>query len=115
MSLAPKLLKVDLKAESRKLEAEITGGKELGPGAPSAYREWDLRAYRFDDAAWADRSVADLEKSFAPERVFVEQIHRGGEILEAAPEMMLRRGDAVAIAARRRVLSGGIPIGVEIE
>ena len=53
-SLAPKLLKVDLKAESAKLETEITGGKELGPGAPSAYREWDVRAYRIDDKGWAD-------------------------------------------------------------
>ena len=114
-SLAPRLFKVDLKAESRKLEKELSGGREWGPGGPSAQREWDLRAYRIDDAAWADRSVGELEKSFAPERVFVEQIHRGGEILEAAPEKVLRRGDAVAIAARRRVLAGGVPIGVEIE
>lgn len=114
-SLAPKLLKVDLKAESKKLEAEIGGGQELGPGAPSAYREWDLRAYRIDDKAWADRSVADLEKTFAPERVFVERIHRGGTLFATGPNTVLKQGDAVAIQARRRVLSGGIPIGVEIE
>jgi len=114
-SLAPRLLKLDLKAESRKLERELSGGQEWGPAGPSAYREWDMRAYRIDDAAWADRSVADLEHSFAPERAFVERIHRGGEFLEAAPETVLRRGDAVAIAARRRVLAGGVPIGVEIE
>jgi putative transport protein len=114
-SFAPRLLKVDLKAESRKLEKEITGGRQLGPGAPSAYREWDLRAYRIDDAAWADRSAGDLEKSFARERVFVQKIHRGGELLEVDRETVLRRGDAIALAARRRVLSGGVPIGVEIE
>ena len=114
-SLAPRLLKVDLKAESRKLEAELAGGAEVRPTTQSAYREWDLRAYRIDDAAWADKSVADLEKSFAPERVFVERIRRGAEILDASPDMVLGRGDAVAIAARRRVLAGGIPVGVEIE
>jgi len=114
-SLAPRLFKVDLKTESRKLEKELSGGQEWGPAGPSAKREWDLRAYRIDDAAWADRSVGELEKSLAPERVFVEQIHRGGEILEAAPETVLRRGDAVAVAARRRVLAGGVPIGIEIE
>jgi putative transport protein len=114
-SLAPKLLKVDLKAESAKLEAEITGGKELGPGAPSAYREWDVRAYRIDDTTWADKKVADLEKSFAPERVFVERIHRGGTLFAVGPDTVLKKGDAVAIQARRRVLSGGIPVGVEIE
>ncbi len=109
-SLAPRLLKVNLKSEAKKLEAEIAG-----PSAPSAFREWDLRAYRIDDARWADRAVGDLEKSFAPERVFVERINRGGEMLEAEPETVLRRGDAVAVAARRRVLTGGTPIGVEIE
>jgi putative transport protein len=59
--------------------------------------------------------VGDLEKSFAPERVFVERIHRGGKILEGAPDMLLERGDAVALAARRQVLASGIPIGVEVE
>jgi putative transport protein len=114
-NLAPRLLKVDLKAESRKLEKELAGDSESKPTRESAYREWDLRTYRIDDTAWADKSVADLEKSFAPERVFVERIRRGAEILEVSPDMVFRRGDAVAIAARRRVLTGGIPVGVEIE
>ncbi len=114
-SLAPRLLKVDLKAESRKLEKELAGDSESKPTRQSAYREWDLRTYRLDDTAWADRSVADLEKSFAPARAFVERIRRGGEILEATPDMVLRRGDDVALAAPRRVLAGGIPIGAEIE
>ncbi len=82
-SLAPRLLKVDLKAESRKLEKELAGDSESKATRQSAYREWDLRTYRIDDTAWADRSVADLEKSFAPERVFVERIRRGAEILDA--------------------------------
>ena len=114
-SLAPKLLKVDLKAESAKLEAEIGAGGDHAPGAPSAYREWDLRAYRIDDAAWAGHSVEELEKRFAPERVFVERIHRGGQLFDAEPGTLLRAGDTVAIAARRRVLAGGIPVGVEVE
>ncbi len=114
-SLAPRLLKVNLKAESRKLEKELAGDSESNPSRQSAYREWDLRTYRIDDDAWSDKSVADLEKSFAPERVFVERIRRGAEILDVSPDMVLRRGDAVAIAARRRVLTSGIPVGVEIE
>jgi putative transport protein len=113
--LAPRLLKVDLKAESAKLEKEMTGGRELGPGTPSAYREWDLRAYRIDEKKWADRTVLDLEKTFAPERVFVERVHRGGTIFAAGPDTELRSGDVIAVAARRRVLSGSTPIGVEVE
>ncbi|HEY6929211.1 MAG TPA: aspartate-alanine antiporter [Thermoanaerobaculia bacterium] len=114
-SLAPRLLRVDLKAESAKLEAQITDGHALGSGTPSAYREWELRAYRVDDGEWDDRSVDDFEKSFDPERVFVERIRRGGTIFAAGPETVLRRGDIVAIQARRRVLSAGIPLGAEVE
>ena len=114
-NLAPRLLRVDLKTESRKLQQEISGGSEAEAGTQSAYREWDVRAYRIDEAAWAGRRVADLEQSFAPERVFVERIRRGGDVLDASPDAVLRRGDAVAIIARRRVLAGEIPIGREIE
>jgi putative transport protein len=113
--LAPRLLKVDLKAEAAKLEKEMTGGRELGPGTSSAYPEWDLRAYRIDEKRWADRTVVDLEKTFAPERVFVERIDRGETIFDAEPDTVLRSGDIIAVAARRRVLSGGTPIGVEVE
>ncbi len=114
-SLAPRLLRVNLRAESRKLEQELTGASKTEPGAQSAYREWSLRAYRLDDATWAGRSVTDLEKSFAPERVFVERIRRGEELVEATPEAVLRRGDAVAIAARHRVLAGAVVFGKEID
>ena len=111
-SLAPKLLKVDLKEESKKLEVELRGG----PGQEVfAQAEWVRRAYQIDDKAWAGRMVSALEKFFAPERVFVERIRRGGEILVAEPTTTLEKGDVVAIAAFRRVVAKGIPIGVEIE
>ena len=63
-SLAPRLMKVDLKAESRKLEAE--SGLLAGPenGVQSAYREWVIRAFRLPDAL-AGCSVAEAEASFA--------------------------------------------------
>jgi putative transport protein len=106
---------VNLKAESRKLEQELSGDDEEESGMQSAYREWDLRAYRIDDAAWAGRLVADLERAVAPERLFVERIRRGRSLIEVKPDTAFERGDVVAIVARRRVLSGGTPIGSEIE
>lgn len=114
-NLAPRLLKIDLKAEAEKLEKELAGDAEPRPATASAYREWDLRAYRIEDATWAGRSVGELERSFEPARAFVERVRRGGEILEATPETRLEPGDSVALAAPRRVLAGGVPIGVEIE
>ena len=114
-NLAPRLLRVDLKAESRKLGQAMAHGTQEDSAVQSAYREWDLRAYRIEGAAWSGGTVADLEGAFAPERVFVERIRHGGEILEASPGMVLQHGDAVVLGARRRVLAGGVPFGVEIE
>jgi putative transport protein len=102
-TLAPKLMRVDLKAESRKLEAEAAGGKEAEPALRSAYREWDIRAFRLP-ATLAGRRVAALEKSMSPARVFVQRVRRRGQILETGPELTLDAGDVVAIGARREVL-----------
>jgi putative transport protein len=57
-----------------------------------------------------------LEKSFVPERVFIERIRRDSNFVEATPDTVLHAGDVVVIVARRRVLlSEGFAIGVEVE
>jgi putative transport protein len=115
-SLAPRLLRVDLKAESRKLEAETGGSGADRAAQVSAYREWTIRAFAIAGGSFAARSVAELEGSFAPERVFVERIRRGAELIDPAPGTTLRAGDVVAVAGRRSVLvPGGAPIGREVE
>jgi putative transport protein len=114
-SLAPRLLGVDLKAESQKLEAQMSARPTELPGRHSGYQEWDTRAYRLADV-FVSRRVADLEKSFIPERVFVERIRRDSKVLDAPPDAVLQPGDVVAVVARRRVLlSEGLAIGVEVE
>jgi putative transport protein len=115
-SLAPRLLKVDLKAESRKLEAALSSGPEQEAGTQSAYRPWDLRAYRLAAGPFVDGSVAALEDSFAPARVFVERIRRGAELIDATPETVVRTGDVIAVSARREVILGwGNALGVEVQ
>jgi putative transport protein len=116
-SLAPRLLKVNLKEESRKLEASMMAGVRADAGGRSIYREWDLRAFRLGDATGpGNRTVAEFERSFAPERVFVERLRQGGAIVEPTPGTVLRPGDTVVIGARRHVMvAGGAAIGAEIE
>ncbi|MBP1642400.1 MAG: aspT [Acidobacteria bacterium] len=114
-SLAPRLLRVDLKAESRRLEAEGASGPREESHTRSAYREWDVRAFRVP-ALLDGRAVADVEAALAPARVFVQRVRRAGEIAEATPETVLRVGDHVVVGARRHVLlSGGMPFGEEVE
>jgi putative transport protein len=113
-ALGPKLLGADIAAESRKMEEESGTSSEQEGGPVPAYREWDFRAYQLD-GDWAGRSVSDFERSFAPDRVFVERVRHAGQVLVAEPASVLASGDAVAIAARRRVVSRGLSLGPEIE
>ena len=113
-TLGPRLLKVDLKAEAKKLEASLSGGEEEKRGGKSAYRDWDLRAYRLADQ-WVGKSVGELEGSFSPQRVFVERIRRGETLIDARPDVTLARGDLIALAARHMVLAGATSPGDEVE
>ena len=114
-SLAPRLLRADLKAEARRLEEQGLAGPRSESDTRSAYRVWDVRAYRAP-AAVAGRTVAEVERSFAPARVFVKRLRRGGEIHETAPDTLLQAGDLLAVGAQREVLlAGGAPFGEEVE
>ena len=115
-SLAPKLLRVNLKEEGRKLEEALGAGAAGARGGLAAFRQWDLRAYRLEGARCLNRSVAEVEKSFAPERVFFERIRRAGRVLDTTPELVFEPGDVVAVAGRRSVLlAPGAAIGAEVE
>lgn len=115
-NLAPRLLKVNLKEEARKLEAQMGGGKPGTPDEVSAYRPWVIRAYRLPESSPPWRTVRDLEKAVPGHRLFVKRIRRGGEVLVPGPEMALAGGDVLAVAARRKTLFElNFPIATEVE
>ena len=107
-SLAPKLLRFDLPAEARALEASMSGSPHVA--GLSAFREWDRRAFRLADQGSAAQRVGDLEASFEPERVFVEQLRRDGTLITPEPDSVLHAGDVVALAGRRSVLAARGPL-----
>ena len=114
-SLAPRLLKVDLKAESRKLEDQLGTRKKGEPGVQSAYREWDLRTFRLTGTPEGGRRVAEIEAAFSPERVFIERVRHDGVIVDATPDTLVHRGDTVVLGARRHVMVAAGRIAEEVE
>ena len=100
--LAPKLLRVDLAEECRKLEEQMQGG---AAHQVSARREHEFRAYAVDPGSrFVGRSIADLEASARGARVFVEQVRSRGQIVASRDVQALREGDVVAVAGRRTTL-----------
>ena len=116
-SLAPRLLRVNLKTESRKLEAEMSVPAS-DPARQMAYRAWDIRAFRLADS-WARSKVEDLERSFAPARAFVLRVRRDRDrdrIFAPTPDTSLEPGDVVAVAAPRQAFFANTEsCGLEID
>ena len=102
--IGPWLLRVDLKADGRRLEAAMGFTRE-DDGIDSGWRMFAMRAYRLEaHHRVVGLTVASAERSVAPARLFVERIRRGGEIIDAQPDTVLRAGDVVAVIGSRETL-----------
>jgi putative transport protein len=102
--IGPWLLRVDLKADGRRLEAAMGFTRE-DDGIDSGWRMFAMRAYRLEARhRVVGLTVASAERSVAPARLFVERIRRGGEIIDAQPDTVLRAGDVVAVIGSRETL-----------
>lgn len=106
--VGPWLMRVDLKAEALKLEAEM-GMERKTAGVGSAWRMFELRAYRLDAPLdIIGRSVAQAEAAVAPERMFIERVRRGDALIDATPDMLLQAGDVIAVIGSNESLLKGI-------
>jgi putative transport protein len=95
-TIGPWLMRVDLAAECRKLEAELgVGGGDVG--VASGYQRVMTRAYALP-ARLDGQTVAELERAFAPDRVFVERLRRPAGLADPTPATQLRTGDILALS-----------------
>lgn len=102
--IAPALLKIDLKTEALKLEQEL-GMTRAKPGLASAWRKFELRAYRLADGSpLAGLMVAAAEARIPEHRLFILRLRRGECILEADPGVTLEVGDVIALAGPRQII-----------
>ena len=102
--IAPALLKIDLRTEALKLEQAL-GMKRAKPGLASAWRKFDLRAYRLaENSPLVGLTVAAAEARVPEHRLFIQRLRQGERIFEAASDMTLRAGDVIAISGPREVM-----------
>jgi putative transport protein len=123
--VGPKLLSIDLVAACKDYEEKFGGTKELG-GPNSAWRRWEVRAFRVQPggraaglsvmqaeaharelrvAAIGGVQVVDPSATSSGARLFILRIRRSnGTIEEATEESVLREGDTVAVAGSRNAL-----------
>src|SRR6266480_972174 len=97
--LGPKLLGINLFTACKDYEEKQGGTKELG-GAGSAWRRWEVRAFRVAQGGKAvGLRVPEAEALVPDARVFILRIRRDQTIEEATADTVLREGDGVAVRA----------------
>lgn len=128
--VGPALLGINLREACKDYEEKFGGGgkKELG-GAGSAWRRWELRAFKVPATSRVIGLRAIEAEALVPnQRLFIQRLRRNGIIEEANADTVLQEGDVIAVAGAREVLlsviyerakllavSGGRPMPVSNE
>ena len=103
--IGPKLLGINLVAACKDYEEKHGGGKKQVGGPGTAWTRWALRAYKVQPGGKAaGLRVAEAESLVPDARLFILRIRRGGEIMDATSDIVLKEGDVVAVAGEREVL-----------
>ncbi|MEA1619945.1 TrkA C-terminal domain-containing protein [Erythrobacter sp. T5W1-R] len=102
--MAPKLLRMDLIAEARKLEDEL-GIARSSPGIISAWRPIDVRAFKVTpESGLVGLTVRECEARVPRERLFAQAVRRGKDVLAPDLDLVLEHDDVVAVSGPREAL-----------
>jgi len=96
-------MRVDLRAECKKLEDEL-GMKKEEIGVVSAYKQFVMRAYKVPEKM-DGKSIAEIESEFSPERLFVERVKNAQGVFDAEPDLRLHAGNLIVLSGRPRECS----------
>src|SRR6476660_2713670 len=96
--LGPKLLGINLEAACKDYEEKHGGGKKVLGGPGTGWTRWALRAYKVQPGGKAaGLRVAEAESMVPNARLFILRIRRGGQIMDATADVVLKEGDVVAV------------------
>jgi len=102
--LGPAMLGIDLEAACKRYEEKHGGAKQTG-GPGTAWHQFAMRAFRVrQDGPVVGKTVQAAEALLPDQRVFIQRIRRGDQIIDTTPETVIQVGDIVSIAGRREVL-----------
>jgi putative transport protein len=114
-NVGPKLMRINLKEEGKKLQAKISGSEEPEPGVLSAFQDFGVRAYRVTNERLVNKTVAELEAMPKDIRVFISRIRHEDRIIDPEPGTVVHRGDVIAVITRTELhMERGIEIGPEV-
>lgn len=108
----PRWWGVDARAAAKKYEEEF-GVRDIEGGGLTGYRPFGLRAYRLENQEPAGKSIASFRAKNPEYRIV--NVSRGGESLGADPDLVLQKGDVIALGGTTENLTAKMGlIGPEV-
>jgi putative transport protein len=108
----PRWWGVDAKAAAKKYEEDF-GVRDIEGGALTGYRPFGLRAYRLENQEQVGNTIAGF-RGRNPEYRIVN-VSRGGQSLGADPDLVLQKGDIIALGGTTENLTAKMGlIGPEV-
>jgi len=117
LKMVPRILRINLKQEARKLEEQMAGGAASAekPELFSWTKQLELRAYRISATVPGDKTVRQLESLF-PESVYITRIRRGGNTVTIEPDTLIHANDLIALSgSAKSLLTAPDIIGPEVD
>lgn len=100
----PRLFRIDLKGEARKLESSMGDGSELKkPELFSWTRQVSLRAYEVTYDRVIGKTILEIENLF-PARVAVYQIQRNGRLFDVHQDTIIEEQDTLILGGKHVAL-----------
>ncbi len=100
--ILPKILRIDLKAEAKIVEKELSGSDDDAEGTEffSWHKRLDMRAYKAANKTAIGRKVSEIEKALK-HQLAVDRVKRGEEVTDSTPDMVIEKDDILVLVGRR--------------
>jgi putative transport protein len=100
--LLPKILRIDLKAEAKSIEKELSGGDDNNEGSEffSWHKSLDMRAYKAANKTAIGKKVTEIEETLE-HQLAVDRVKRNGRIISSTTEMTIEKDDILVLVGRR--------------
>jgi len=115
--MIPKLLKINLKAEAKKLEAQLSGDAGTQPSDEDIM--WNtrpnIRMYRVTNQEIIGKKINDLEQ-LLEKKATIEKIKRGDQLIDPKTNLLIKQNDIILVIGKREeIIDTKKTIGPEVD
>ena len=101
--LGPKILRVNIVEECKRYEKEMSAGAPAD-GMHSAWTKYAVRAFKLNTPGLIAGKTLKQAEAASTERIFLENLRRGGQIIKFNEDTVLELGDVIAVSGKHEAL-----------